>query len=366
MGQAGDISTEQYRALLACVRELTRVAEVEDFHTHAVRATRGLLDDAWVSSEAYEPATMAYLSGTVWPLPPVELYELFQSRASENPMLAAIQRGAGHVAGGRYGPLTWPLVLGASRSHDELPIYHDLYVKVDINNQAAFWSYEPDGRILSHGFSRDGAYRESELEVLRLLAPHLSAAYRSWQALAETRREPAWLEDGLEAMGSGLMLLDAAGKVRRWTPRAGVLLERYFSGVRRERGRLPRALERWVAEAVSSGPEAFVPPGAMAVAGEGGGSLRVGLTWAPRQAGYLLILEEQRTRPSAAELGRRFGLPPRRAEVLALLAEGKSNASIAASLGLSARTVGKHLELIYRDLEVEGRTAAAAKANEAG
>jgi DNA-binding CsgD family transcriptional regulator len=52
------------------------------------------------------------------------------------------------------------------------------------------------------------------------------------------------------------------------------------------------------------------------------------------------------------------GLTPRENEVLHWLAHGKTDAEIAALLGLSPRTVQKHLEHIYIKLGVETRTAA--------
>jgi DNA-binding CsgD family transcriptional regulator len=54
----------------------------------------------------------------------------------------------------------------------------------------------------------------------------------------------------------------------------------------------------------------------------------------------------------------------RESEVLRWLARGKSNAEIGAILGISAATVGKHLEHIYPKLGVENRTAAASFASE--
>ena len=56
------------------------------------------------------------------------------------------------------------------------------------------------------------------------------------------------------------------------------------------------------------------------------------------------------------------GLTRREADVLAWLAEGKANAAIGTILGISARTVDKHLEHIYQKLGVEGRTGAVAVA----
>jgi DNA-binding CsgD family transcriptional regulator len=54
----------------------------------------------------------------------------------------------------------------------------------------------------------------------------------------------------------------------------------------------------------------------------------------------------------------------REREVLLWLARGKTNADIGVILGISAATVGKHLEHIYPKLGVENRTAAASFASE--
>ena len=54
------------------------------------------------------------------------------------------------------------------------------------------------------------------------------------------------------------------------------------------------------------------------------------------------------------------GLTTREGEVLSWLSKGKTNRDIAQILGLSPRTVDKHLEQIYAKLGVENRTAAAA------
>ncbi len=56
----------------------------------------------------------------------------------------------------------------------------------------------------------------------------------------------------------------------------------------------------------------------------------------------------------------RLGLTRREAQVLLWLGQGKSNRDIATILGLSPRTVNKHLEQIFAKLGVENRATAAA------
>ena len=61
-----------------------------------------------------------------------------------------------------------------------------------------------------------------------------------------------------------------------------------------------------------------------------------------------------------SEFSTELGLTTREGEVLSWLSKGKTNRDIAQILGLSPRTVDKHLEQIYSKLGVENRTAAAA------
>jgi DNA-binding CsgD family transcriptional regulator len=64
---------------------------------------------------------------------------------------------------------------------------------------------------------------------------------------------------------------------------------------------------------------------------------------------------EHRRRPT-------LQLTPRHWELLRLVAAGYTNAQIARRLGVTEKTVGKHLENIYTRLQVSSRTAAVARA----
>jgi DNA-binding CsgD family transcriptional regulator len=59
-------------------------------------------------------------------------------------------------------------------------------------------------------------------------------------------------------------------------------------------------------------------------------------------------------------------LTEREIQILQLLADGRTNASIAHALDVSPRTVAKHLEHIYRKLEVSSRAAAVSRLMIAG
>jgi DNA-binding NarL/FixJ family response regulator len=69
------------------------------------------------------------------------------------------------------------------------------------------------------------------------------------------------------------------------------------------------------------------------------------------------------TDQQASERVMEASLTPRETQVLTWLAKGKTNRDIADILGMSHRTVNKHLEHIYEKLGVETRAAAAALAS---
>ena len=77
---------------------------------------------------------------------------------------------------------------------------------------------------------------------------------------------------------------------------------------------------------------------------------------------YLFRLTAANRQTDDDQLRQHFHLTGREAEVLLWIARGKSNRDIADILGLSARTVNKHLEQIYVKLGVENRASAAVKA----
>ena len=76
-----------------------------------------------------------------------------------------------------------------------------------------------------------------------------------------------------------------------------------------------------------------------------------------------MLSEARHTRdaaPAAAGDLSHYQLTPRELDVLAWIARGKTNRDIAEILGMSPRTVNKHLEHIFVKLGVETRAAAAA------
>ena len=80
----------------------------------------------------------------------------------------------------------------------------------------------------------------------------------------------------------------------------------------------------------------------------------------------VLMLEAGADGPGRELAASAYRLTPREIEVLAWVGKGKTNRDIGDILGMSPRTVNKHLEHIYVKLGVETRTAAAALVRSGG
>ncbi|NYZ12498.1 response regulator [Azospirillum sp. RWY-5-1] len=86
----------------------------------------------------------------------------------------------------------------------------------------------------------------------------------------------------------------------------------------------------------------------------------------PGKAGeYLYRLSEPTTGQDEAILKQAFALTAREADVLLWIARGKSNREISTILGISPRTVNKHLEQVFAKLGVGNRASATALATRA-
>jgi DNA-binding CsgD family transcriptional regulator len=83
------------------------------------------------------------------------------------------------------------------------------------------------------------------------------------------------------------------------------------------------------------------------------------------------LLRARRRRPAgqaytAMACGELADLTDRETQILRLVADGRTNASIARALGVSPRTVAKHLEHIYRKVRVSSRAAAVSRMTTSG
>lgn len=160
----------------------------------------------------------------------------------------------------------------------------------------------------------------------------------------------------LDAAGRHLLAVDGDGALRWATPQAARLVDA-ASGTNEGLGAIAADIRAFMADrAAGSGGDTLV------IAIGGTPALNLAFVGAIGADEFLFRLTSATRAAGDALLRQSFGLTEREAEVLLWIAHGKSNRDIGEILGLSPRTVNKHLEQIYVKLGVENRASAAVRA----
>ena len=187
-------------------------------------------------------------------------------------------------------------------------------------------------------------------EMLARIRVHLANARLTQSARA-----------ALDVSGRFQLAVNRQGKIMWSTPQAQKLLADSLGAAASDELVLPEMLQQWLEQAQK---------------GKGGGKaqaasfpehheLKLHYMGNAGPNEFLLRLAKDTSADLPAEFSSELGLTTREGEVLSWLSKGKTNRDIAQILGLSPRTVDKHLEQIYAKLGVENRTAAAAIATNA-
>lgn len=167
-------------------------------------------------------------------------------------------------------------------------------------------------------------------------------------------------QNALDASGRFLLASDAGGRLKWCTPRAERLLARAFpDDYGHAKAAPPVALAFALQRIREAGARGLQP---RAVVGEGEHRLELSFLCALGEDEYLFRVNEVEEGGAEARLQQGLGLTSREAEVLLWLSRGKSNRDIGQILGISPRTVNKHLEQVFVKLGVENRASAAARA----
>jgi DNA-binding NarL/FixJ family response regulator len=189
-------------------------------------------------------------------------------------------------------------------------------------------------------------------EMLARIRVHLANARLTQSARA-----------ALDVSGRYLLAVNRQGTIMWATPRAQKLLADSVAAGSGDELVLPDALRQWLegVQKAKGGSKALAT-----ASFPDNARLKLHYLGSAGPNEFLLRLAKEASSDISAELSSEFGLTTREGEVLSWLAKGKTNRDIAQILGLSPRTVDKHLEQIYAKLGVENRTAAAAIAANAG
>jgi DNA-binding response OmpR family regulator/DNA-binding CsgD family transcriptional regulator len=156
--------------------------------------------------------------------------------------------------------------------------------------------------------------------------------------------------EAIDVAGFGVLLVDASGRIAWRSPQAALWLG-MVDGITAA-GQLSAAV---LIALNGDSNQILLKLGSLELSVRNMGRVGMGET--------MLLLEQHTANASIPSRLTDAALTPRETEVLSWLAKGKTNRDIGDILGMSHRTVNKHLEHVFEKLGVETRAAAAALAS---
>jgi DNA-binding CsgD family transcriptional regulator len=317
-----------------------RISTVEDPDDFARTATVGLFDlipcDVSTYSEINpvrgRAVPMTYPAEAERP----DAREAFSRNIAEHPQVAF------YAAGNTSASMMSDFL--SSRQFRRTQLYDELFRPVAGEYVLTALLPLPPPIVAGWGLLRSGRdFSERDRVLLDLLQPHLVTAYER----SLLRVSVGAIDEAATRGDQRLVVLGMDGDVLYMTPPALGALRRFFGTSVREDA-LPEVVAEWLAADRRH-------PLTVAVDGR---RLRIDSLGGRPAA---LLLTERAATPSPDMLIR-LGLSRREAEVLAHVAEGRTNAEIARLLSVTPGTVKRHLEHVYVKLGVHRRTEAAAAA----
>ncbi|MEN3355436.1 MAG: hypothetical protein V7640_3594 [Betaproteobacteria bacterium] len=207
-------------------------------------------------------------------------------------------------------------------------------------------------------------FSERERALVNMIYPHLVQAFRNTASLTRLHRDVDDLFEKLEGPTSSVIVLSGSGCVKRWTEQARTWIAQYCrTPFPAGQDRLPECFAEWYRRQLALVAEETLSPSPRdpLIVDKNSRQLLVQLIPDYFRDEHLLLLSEKCSGTPWSALAE-YGLTPRELEVLAWVTKGKTNPEIAQILGMSARTVQKHLEHVYQKLGVETRTNATVRA----
>jgi DNA-binding CsgD family transcriptional regulator len=347
------LSKNDYELLLECISKLYSFRELTSLRAWLLDiALPKLIPSDWLS---YNEVDLLNPENTLAILKPEsetffqQLFARFREVAHQHPLITGQMQSVNFPVHKISDFLT-------QDAYHQLDLYKDVYRPMGVEYQiAATIKLEPE-RVTAFALSRRlNDYTERDRTILQMLRPHLVVACNNL-IVADERK--MLLDNSLLALNelaSATLIVDLHSRILYHTG-AGL---RWIGAT--EQGILPARIAGWLYQ---NTPASGTSQAMSLISNEGNIQVRA-MPTTSKQRLLLVLTQESKQQPLVAAPNT-FGLSKRQSDVAQWICNGKSNSEIAAILGISPRTVQKHVEHIFEKLGVESRIALAAFLNGAG
>lgn len=348
------LTGKDLRYLSHFLRELYQLRTHEEFTSHLVQALPTITEGEFTSCMEFAPAgNTGRIKADHRPFCDNLSYytDVLVRHLDQHPINA-------HMAKTNDGSAHTFSDFVTQREFRKTDLYQHFYKPLDIPYLIGTAIAISPAHVIAIARHRKGReFGERSRASLNAIRPHVVQAFRNALALTQMRDQLDVLKLGLESAREALVSVTSDGRIRFATPLAETYLAHYGLRSRRSSGWLASPLHDWLAHHNTQLDSAHdVPPPMQPLVVKGEGEL-LHIRLVQHGTHCLLLLNETRQHRSEASLAH-LGLSPRETEILEWVVNGKTSPEIGLILGISPRTVHKHLERIYKKLGVENRHSA--------
>jgi DNA-binding CsgD family transcriptional regulator len=238
-------------------------------------------------------------------------------------------------------------------------LYHEYFLPLGMKHQLCAAISRKEGTMVAIATNRAKTdFAPDDRALLDLLNPHIAQAWQNALSFAALRHQAEGAQ-GEVAREQAVIAVDGGqARMRPISARASYILRKYFAADSDGNAHLPEQLDRWLRAQrthLATPDGVCAPPQPLVVKGPTGRLVVQLARTCPDEVILLLDATEDSTGHKGMPL---TDLTPREDEILAWITEGKRSPEIAVILGISVRTVEKHVEHILMKLGVETRSAA--------
>jgi DNA-binding CsgD family transcriptional regulator len=340
------------KKLLTAVGQLYSDGSPETLADRSMTATKSLISGEITSFDFFEPSGIH--TGLFWNDPHDAIsnaeYEIFANVAHEHPFSADV------FGAKRRDTLRTSDYLSETQFH-KTAIYNEFYRRFHIDHQLLV-AFSPEPKLtVTCAFNRSKRnFTDEERLLMDLIAPHLNNAIRNGRQVERLIAAEASLCFALSHRATGVVSFNRIGQVLYMSNSAHLLLRRHYEPNELRKDGVPERLAAWVSNQDSLRTTDPTMSEFDLKLEKRDVTLRITLIFDDAKGEKRLLLEESQ-KPSPVSLSS-LGLTRRQTEVLFWISQGKTDKDVSQLLGISPRTVHKHLENIYVSLGVETRTAA--------
>ena len=233
-----------------------------------------------------------------------------------------------------------------------LELYQEVYRPLGVEYQIATTIRLGPDHITAFALaSRQNDYTERDRALLEMLRPHLVVAFNNLALASESRTILDAAALALHELSSATIIVDSQHRILYHTGPGLQWIGATSPGI------LSANISNWLNQPAPNRSRRILN-----LASDAGEiHIRTVPTSSPERR--LLVLTRENAPPLLPASTGDFGLSRRQSEVAGWVCQGKTNAEIAIILGVSPRTVQKHVEHIFEKMGVGSRMALAALLN---